>query len=92
MEEILGEAGIDQDLEVLACLDEDILGGIGRVERLLLMPLLLRLLLLLLLLLILLLEMLLLMLLKMWLLKLRHQLGLRLAQLVERVRLKIGIH
>jgi hypothetical protein len=43
------------------------------------------------LLLILLLEMLLL-LLKMWLLKLRHQLGRRLAQLVERVRLKIGVH
>jgi hypothetical protein len=41
VEEVLGEAGIDQDLEVLARLDEDILGGAGRVERLLLLLLLL---------------------------------------------------
>lgn len=81
MKEVLGQTRVDQDLQVLARLDEDILGS-GRVVLLLLLLLQL------------LLQQLLLlkMLLQMWLLELRHHLRLRLAQLVELVRLESWIH
>lgn len=77
VKQVLGQTRVDQDLQVLARLDEDILRS-GRVELLLLLLLLLQLLL----------ELLL----QMWLLELRHHLRLRLAQLVELVRLQSWVH
>lgn len=77
VKQVLGQTRVDQDLQVLARLDEDILRS-GRVVLLLLLLLLLQLLL----------ELLL----QMWLLELRHHLRLRLAQLVELVRLQSWVH